>query len=119
MKAYSSDLRERVIAAAGDPEQTQPEIAELFGVSLSCVENWWSTFRHTGRSAPLPHAGGKPRVLQPYATLLRQLVAQQPDATLEELCALVAAKTGARATPSMMCRERQRLKLPRKKVSAR
>ncbi len=119
MKAYSSDLRERVLAAAEDPDRTQPEIAETFGVSLSCVEHWLATFRQTRRCEPLPHAGGKPRVLQPYAALLRQLVAQQPDATLEELCALVAAQTGVQATPSRMCRELQFLKLPRKKVFAR
>jgi transposase len=119
MKAYSSDLRKRVIAAACDTDLTQPEIAELFSVSLSSVETWLRIFRTTERSAPLPHTGGINRVLQPYAQVIRDAVAQQPDATLTELCTRVAAKTGVASTPSMMCRELQRLHLPRKKVTAR
>ncbi len=118
MRAYSSDLRERVIAATSDPALTQPEIAETFDVSLSSVENWWHIFRTTERTTPLPHAGGAKRVLQPHAEVIRRLVAQQPDATLEELCTRVAEQTGVQASPSMMCRELQILQLPRKKVAA-
>jgi transposase len=119
MNAYSSDLRERVIAAANETALTQPEIAATFSVSLSSVEAWLRTFRSVGRSNPLPRAGGTPRRLQPHATLLSQIVAQQPDATLGELCMQVAAKTGVSANASMMCRELQHLRLPRKKVTAR
>ncbi|MGB8645429.1 MAG: helix-turn-helix domain-containing protein [Anaerolineae bacterium] len=118
MKAYSADLRERVIAAVRDANLPQPEIAETFGVSLSCVEKWWRIFRNAQRTAPLPHAGGARRLLQPHAAVIRHLVAHQPDATLEELCTLVAAQTGVQANPSMMCRELHRLQLPRKKVVA-
>jgi len=119
MAAYSSDLRERVIAMAQDSDLTQPELAVLFSVSLSTVEKWLRLFREGGRTAALPHGGGAVRVLQPYAAVIRQRVQQHPDATLEELCAHVAAETGVRANPSMMCRELQLLQLPRKKVTVR
>lgn len=119
MSAYSTDLRERVVAAAHDPNLTQPEIAATFSVSLSTVEAWLRTFRTSGRIHPLPFAGGAKRVLQPHAQLLRELVAQQPDVTLAELCTRVAAQTGVRANPSMMCRELRILNLPRKKKFAR
>jgi hypothetical protein len=46
-------------------------------------------------------------------------VKQQPDATLDELCAVVEAQTTVQASASMMCRELQFLNLPRKKVAAR
>lgn len=115
MKAYSPDLRERVIAAARDPKMTQPEIAAMFSVSLSSVEDWLCTFRNTGRSHALPFAGGAKRALQPHAQVIRDAVAQQPDATLTELCAIVATKTGVSANSSRMCRELQILKLPWKK----
>ena len=49
---------------------------------------------------------------------VRAIFIQQPDATLEELCARVEAATGVRSHPSMMCRELQRLGLPRKKKSS-
>ena len=119
MRAYSSDLRERVIGMARHTDLTQPQLATLFSLSLSTVEEWLRTFRHAGRTEPLPHAGGAQRVLQPYAQVIRQVVHQHPDATLEELCTDVAAQSGVRANPSMMCRELQILKLPRKKVVTR
>lgn len=119
MKAYSSDLRERVIALAGDANLTQPQLAAVFSISLATVEEWLRIFRQTGRTEPLPHAGGAERVLQPHAQVIRQLVQPQPDATLEELCLQIAAKTGVHANPSMLCRELQILNLPRKKVLAR
>jgi transposase len=119
MKAYSSDLRERVIATARASNLTQPELAAMFSISLSTVEEWLRTFRQSRRTEPLPHAGGAQRVLQPFARVIRQLVKQYPDATLEELCGHVASKTGVRANPSMMCRELHILNLPRKKVLAR
>lgn len=119
MSAYSPDLRERVIAAACETDLTQPEIAATFSISLSCVEEWWRIFRTTARTAPLPFAGGAKRVLQPYAEVIRTAVALQPDATLAELCAAVTTQTGVGANSSMMCRELQRLNLPRKKVAAR
>ena len=119
MPAYSPDLRERVIGAACEALMTQPEIAATFAVSLSSVEAWTRTFRETGRTAPLPYTPGRKRVLKPYAEIIHKVVAQQPDATLAELCQCVATKTGVLAQPNMMCRELQVLKLPQKKVVAR
>src|SRR5689334_19791598 len=55
----------------------------------------------------------------PMRQQIRHAVKQHPDATLEELCAAVACATQVATTPSMMCRELQILKLPRKKVTAR
>jgi transposase len=119
MKIYSSDLRKRVVAAVREGEMSQAAIAHAFSVSLGTVENWWRSWRVTGRTAPLPHAGGNKRILQPYAAQIRHAVKQQPDATLQELCAAVEAATHVATTSSMMCRELQILHLPRKKVTAR
>jgi putative transposase len=115
MKTYSPDLRRRVVAAVRDSDVSQAKIATVFSVSLGTVENWWRSWQATGRTAPLPHAGGTKRTLQPYAAQIRQAVQQHPDATLEELCAVVEAATQVHTTPSMMCRELHILNLPRKK----
>jgi transposase len=48
--------------------------------------------------------------------LVRQLVREQPDATLEELCAQLLHRRGLRLSVATMCRVLQRLGLPRKKV---
>ncbi len=115
MKPYSKDLRERVIVALEAGEESQAGIAETFAVSLSTVEKWWRCWRETGRSNALRHAGGEQRTLQGCTAFIREAVKKRPDVTLEELCAQVAEAEGVKASPSMMCRELQRLRLPRKK----
>ena len=115
MKPYSQDLREKIIAALEAGEYSQAEIANHFHVSVSFVEKLWHRWRQTGSCAARPHAGGRQRALQDDEARIRAEVANQPDATLSELCARVAAAGGASASPSMMCRELQRLSLPRKK----
>jgi transposase len=115
MRPYSKDLRERVIAALEAGQDSQAEIAETFAVSLSTVEKWWRSWRETGRRTALPHAGGEHRALQGCAASLRAEVKKRPDVTLVELCARVAEAEGVKASPSMMCRELRRVRLPRKK----
>jgi transposase len=115
MNPYSQDLRDRVLAAVQAGQQTQAAIAETFGISLSTLEKWVRRKRQTGQATPLPQRHGRPRALRAYAALIRTEVQHQPDVTLVELCARVTAKTGLQASPSMMCRELQQLRLPRKK----
>ncbi len=114
MNAYSLDLRERVLQKLEEGD-TQAEVAEQFGISLSTVEKWWRRWRDTDSIVPLPSGHGPARTLAVCETDLRRLVKHQPDATLSELCVQIEAKTGIHASPSMMCRELQHLVLPRKK----
>ena len=113
--AYSQDLRERVIAAVRAKRQSLAQIAQTFGVSESTVDKWAQRWRATGRVAALPWAGGVKRSLRDCAAVIRDEVRQQPDATLDELCARVEVATEVKASPSMMSRELARLGLPRKK----
>ncbi len=115
MNPYSQDLRNRVLAAVQARKQTQPAIAATFGISLSTLEKWVRRKRQTGQATPLPQVHGPARALHDCAALIRGEVKHQPDATLAELCARVAAQTGIHASRSMMCRELQQLGLPRKK----
>jgi transposase len=113
--AYSQDLRERVIAAVRAKRQSLAQIAQTFGVSEATVDNWARRWRESGGVAALAWAGGVKRHLRECGAAIRAAVRKQPDATLQELCERVEAVTGIRSNPSMMCRELQRLDLPRKK----
>lgn len=115
MGPYSQDLRERVVAAVLAGEQSFPEIAATFQISESTVDKWHKRWKDTGSVAALPWAGGRRRALQDCAASLRAAVKKQPDVSLEELRAQVKATAGVVASPSMVCRELQRLNLPRKK----
>lgn len=115
MKPYSQDLRGRALAAVQEGEHSQAHVAKQFKVSLATLENWLRRQRDTGTCAALPHGGGRTRTLRECAAFLRAEIKQQPDVTLEELCTRVAAAKGLDVSPGMLCRELQRLKLPRKK----
>jgi transposase len=116
MTTYSTDLRQKILHACERRLGSQCALADLFGVSLSFVEKLLRRHRTTGELAPKPHAGGqKPRLDAAAAALVRRLVDDNADVTLEELCARVADETGVRVSVATMCRVLQRLGLPRKK----
>lgn len=115
MKAYSTDLRERVISSVESGECNIPEAARRYKVSEPSIERWLARQRSTGNCAPLPHAGGVPRKLAAAGAVIRARVKAQPDATLQELCEYVEKETKIKSDASLMCRELVRLKLPRKK----
>jgi transposase len=119
MRAYSPDLRERILRAVREREESQEAIAQRFAVSRSFVERLWQRWRQTGSCAALPHGGGRSRSLRPAERLIRQTVAQAPDVTLATLCERVARRLGIRVSAKTMCVEIQRLRLPRKKSRSR
>src|SRR4051794_14895676 len=96
VRAYSMDLRERVVAAV-DAGMTQRQAAERFGGSLRTVERYLARRRATGSLAATQQRH------RPEPTVRRQLQAWLPDrlaaaadATLaEHVAAFVAA--GARS----------------------
>ena len=86
MKAFSNDLRERIIAAVERKELTIRQIAHHFGVNPCSVVRILKRYRDTGSVNPDPHGGGHPSKLDAAAQArLLELVRQHPDATLAEL----------------------------------
>src|ERR671938_296710 len=115
-RAYSVDLRARVLAAWECREGTQAAIAHRFSVSEATVENWLRQARRGGRRGPKPHAGGpRPRLTADALAVLRALVREDNAATLQEYADRLAARTGVRVSPPVLCRALQRLGWPRKK----
>ena len=120
MRAYSNDLRRRIIERIQSNEESQVEIAEHFSVSQSFVEKLWHRFRTTGSFEAKPHTGGRERSLKDYEALIRAEVKARSDITLAELAEKVAKVSGKpRVGVMTMCDELRRLKLPRKKNDLR
>ncbi len=87
-RAYSSDLRERVIGAVlGGLSATS--VAKVFSVSASSAIKWVRQWRIDGRTAPSPVRGHRRAVLEPHAAWLLGLIGAQADLTLEEVRALL------------------------------
>ena len=119
MRAYSQDLRKRIVEALEAHEESHAEIAERFAVSQPFVEKLWQRWRTTGSCAPQPHGGGRQRSLRAAEGLIRAELAPQPGMTLAALCERVAQAGHPQVTTKTMCLELQRLKLPLKKSHSR
>jgi putative transposase len=78
------DLRERIATAVKAGESRQAA-ARRFEVSASCVIKLMQRLRDTGSLAPGQMGGWKDYSLADHEAVVRVLVAERPDLTLEEL----------------------------------
>lgn len=116
MKAYSLDLRERVLKAALSGEHTIAEVAEVFGVGTTFVNKVLRLHREGADLAPRPHGGGQPaRLSAAHHKLLRSEVRRRNDATLSELRAHLATHAQVDVSIPTLGRVLQHLGLGRKK----
>jgi transposase len=84
MRVYSMDLRERVWTDCQAGMKTSA-VAQKYSVSESWVRRLKQRQRATGSIAPRPPSPGRPITLTPHDARLRELVRDDPDATLAEL----------------------------------
>ncbi len=100
MRAYSMDLRERVVAAV-DRGMTQEQAAVTFGVSVNTVGRYLTRRRNTGSLAPTAYRHGpRPEKRQRLQAWL-QVAA---DATLTEHAAAFTAEEGLVVSLATMSR---------------
>lgn len=114
--AYSTDLRTRIIDAWEAKEGSQRQLADRFKVSLSFVQRVLRRYRQTGER----HAKPRGATLSPTlsGTLLetvKALVAEQPDALLQELCDRLQERTAVKVSIPTLHRAVEGLRLRRKK----
>jgi transposase len=111
-KAYSIDLREKVIQAVDDKKYTIQEIAELFKVSNRWIYKLIYQRQDTGSIAPLGHGGGRESKFQGESLKkLKKLVNSQPDITLQE----ILDQTGVDASIMAVHRALKKIGFRRKK----
>lgn len=90
-RAYSLDLRERVVAAVIDG-QTCRSVAKTFGVSVASVVKWSQRFRATGIAAAKPMGGRRPYALEGERNWLLTRIGEAPEITLRALASELAAR---------------------------
>ena len=114
--AYSLDLRKCIVAALERGVETKRALAEFFGVHESFIYKLLRQQRERGDLAPLPHGGGaSAKLTEANRTILFELVAATPDATLAELAQQLQKKTRLTVSQSTICRGLQTLTLTVKK----
>src|SRR3954447_11281665 len=101
-RAYSTDLRERALAACEGGEGSQSEVARRYRIGERTLSGWLKLAREEGRRAPKPCRGGGAPVGGERETLAG-LVAERNDATLAEYADRLAERAGGRRSPSALC----------------
>ena len=115
MRAYSKDLRLRVLAAV-DREMPPREVAETFGVSISTVKRYLRLRRQTGgvEAKPIPGPTAATKRAAREEGLPAQ-VSRNPNLTSEEHCELFEEERAIAVSTSTMSRALKNLGLPLKK----
>jgi transposase len=113
-KAYSNDLRQKLLGAYDAGKGTLAELAAQFGVSVDWAYKISSARKRTGsmdRAAQSRH--GPPSKVD--RAQVAQLLAAHPDLLLRELALELQAATGVQASVPQLCRVLRELGLRRKK----
>jgi transposase len=90
-RAYSLDLRERVVAAVAAGESCRA-VAATFRVSVASVVKWSQRFRATGSAAAHKVGGRRPYALAGQREWLLGRLAEKPDLTLRAIAAELAER---------------------------
>jgi len=115
-KPYSRDLRERVVRAV-EAGASCHEAAAAFEVSPSSAIRWVARWRQSGSVAAKP-MGGKRSPLDAHTQWLLELIAAEPDLTLEEIRGRLRVR-GVKASGSSVWRFYDRQDVTFKKKPAR
>jgi transposase len=118
-RAYSQDLRDRVLAAVADGLSAR-DVAEQFQVSPSYVIKAWQRLNRTGERSARPQRSHTPRKLsEEQHAAIGARVQAVPDATVAELRAWVFREQGVSISLASMWTTLARLGLTLKKSAAR
>ncbi len=114
MKAYSEDLRQRVVDAV---EQGYPrtEIVKLLGVSLTTIKRYLKQYRQIGHVKAKTIPGRTPKKLAALQAGIVDQLRVYPDVSLERHCELWEQTHGLQVSRWTMSEAIRRVKWTRKK----
>lgn len=117
-KGYSKDLRERAVALVQSGESAR-EAARLLEVGASTAIRWIERWTTTGSVEAKPGTGHSRSPLEEYRQWLLDLVAAEPDLTLEEIGARLRREKKLKSATSSIWRFYDRHGITFKKNPAR
>ena len=103
-RAYSQDLRDRVIDAVAGEGLSRRAAARRFGVSAAAAIKWLQRFQRSGARESGGTGGHRPSKVQPHRTWVLAVLAAQPDITLAALAARLLRERGVQVDTSMLSR---------------
>lgn len=114
MRAYSTDLKERLVRAVADGLPMR-EAARRFDVAVTTVKRAVVQQRATGSLERKPIPGRPPTIRPDHDAILRARLEAAPDATVLEHCAWWAEHQGQQVSEVTMWRALHRLGWTHKK----
>lgn len=117
-KGYSKDLRERVVAIVEDGESAR-EAARLLNVGAATAIRWIDRWTSTGSVEAKSGTGYSKSPLKVHERWLLDLVAAEPDLTLEEIRKRLRREKKLDVATSSVWRFYDRHEITFKKNSAR
>lgn len=114
MKAYSQDLRERVLRAV-DQGRRHSEIVDVLGVSAATIGRYLKQQREQGHVRPKAIPGRPSKTLPSLRAGLEEQLKASPDATLAQHCQDWEQQQGLHVSRWSMSRAIKRLGWTRKK----
>jgi transposase len=116
MKAYSLDLREKIVALYDAGGISQHQLAERFCVSVFFVKKLFRQRKQTGSIAPKQRRGWqRSRLSEEMRERLIAFHQEKNDLTLSELADRLDRDFGVRVSNPTVCRALQRANLRHKK----
>lgn len=114
MKAYSQDLRERVLRAV-DEGKPRAQIIAFFGGSRAPIKRYVKQRRETGNVHPHAIPGRTPKKGAALQAKVEELLQERSDARLEDYCHMWESRSGVNVSPSTMSRAIRQAGYTRKK----
>ncbi len=102
-RAYSQDLRDRVIAAVEDEGVSRREAARRYRISEAAAVRWLQAFR-AGQRGALAQGGDRRSRLSAHRAWLLALIAAEPDLTLVAVAERLLAEHDVKADAGMLSR---------------
>ena len=110
MQPYSIDFRQKIIEVYEQEKISIRNLAQRFRVAKSFVQKLLKQYQKTGDIKPKRQGGNSPPKVQgAHLVTLTEIIENNNDATLEELCELLEAQTGIEVSRATMGRISQNL----------
>jgi transposase len=117
-KGYSTDLRNRVVALV-EAGESRREAARLLELAASTTIRWMDRWETTGSVAAKPGTGHCRSPLESHEQWLLDLVAAEPDLTLDEIGTRLASDKKLKVGRTSIWRFYERHNITFKKNAAR
>ena len=114
MKAYSKDLRQKIVDAVRRG-MSKAQAARTFGVGISTVKRYATKVQRGETLEPGTAPGKRPKMDERLSKLLKEDLKERPFVTLRQRCDYVEAISGISVSRFTMCRTIARIGSTRKK----